>query len=201
MLEHLSEWVQSLIESGGAVGVFALIVAENLFPPIPSEIILPFAGFLVADGRANFFILVAVATAGSTAGSLILYQVARVFGEDRVVRLVRRFGRWFGVSEDGLARSSGAFERHGAAIVLFGRCVPLVRSLISLPAGWHRMPVVRCTIATALGGALWNTALIGAGMALGYQWTRVEPVVGWFQWIVIAGIVILAAGGIWRRLT
>lgn len=190
MLSNLAQWVQDVIESLGYLGVALLVIAENLFPPIPSEIVLPFAGFVARRGDGSVVVMVLASTVGSVVGALVLYAIAAAIGPERIHAFVVRFGRWFGVKESDMVRAEQWFDRRSNAAVLVGRCVPLIRSLVSIPAGFRRMRFVPFVVLTAVGSAVWNVALIGAGAALGDQWDVVGDYVGILQWLVI--VVIMA---------
>jgi membrane protein DedA with SNARE-associated domain len=185
--DGLTGWVVDVIESIGEVGVGVLIAAENVFPPIPSEAILPFAGFSASEGEINAVLAWLAATIGALVGAYILYGVGHVIGYDRLQVLARK--RWFFLfGEADLARGERFFERHGEQIVFFGRFVPLVRSIVSVPAGWSRMPLPRFTVLTAAGAAIWNAVFIALGYQLGHRWERVE---GWVEpvgYTVLAGL-------------
>ncbi len=191
MLSDLAGWVQEVIERLGAVGVALLVVLENVFPPIPSEIVLPFAGFVAQRGDGSVVLMIVAATVGAVIGALILYYVAALIGPVRLGVFIAKFGKWFGVKPSDLVRAEQWFDRHAVAAVLLGRCVPLIRSVVSVPAGFRRMRLVRFVTYTALGSAVWNTVLIGAGAVLGNQWEKVEPYVAVLQWLVLAAIVLL----------
>ena len=190
MLNDLAGWVQDVIEQLGAVGVALLVILENVFPPIPSEIVLPFAGFVAWRGDGSVLVMILAATIGAVVGALVLYAIAAVIGDQRLAAFIERFGRWFGVKPSDLARAEAWFDRHAVAAVLLGRCVPLIRSVVSVPAGFRRMRLLPFIVYTAAGSAVWNTALIGAGAILGDQWDRVEPYVALLQYVVIAVIVL-----------
>ena len=200
MLGDLAAWVQDVIERLGAIGVALLVILENAFPPIPSEIVLPFAGFVTQRGDGSVVVMIVAATVGAVVGALILYYVAAFIGPARLSAFITRFGKWFGVKPADLARAEQWFDRHAIAAVLLGRCVPLIRSVVSVPAGFRRMPLVSFVVYTALGSAVWNTALIGAGAALGNQWENVEPYVAILQWAVIVVIALLLVSFIVRKL-
>jgi membrane protein DedA with SNARE-associated domain len=168
------DWVRNTVSSGGYPALAGLILAENLFPPIPSELILPLAGFYVGQGEMAFVLAVLAATIGSLAGALLLYAIARFGGR----RVILRWGRWLRVKEKDLDRADDWFDAHGGWVVLFGRLVPGARSLVSIPAGLSEMPVLRFTALTALGSTVWNCALIGAGWALGEHYEQVGGIVG-----------------------
>ena len=202
MLGDLANWVQDVINQFGYVGVALLVVIENVFPPIPSEIVLPFAGFVAQQSAATDALSAArsdtsvvgmmiAATIGSVIGALILYAIAAAIGPERLRAFVERFGRWFGVKPSDLVRAEAWFDKRSAVAVLVGRCVPLIRSIVSIPAGFRRMKLTSFVVLTAIGSAVWNIALIGTGAVLGDQWERVGEYVGVFQWLVIGAILIL----------
>ena len=190
MLSSLAQWVQDVIEQLGYVGVALLVVLENVFPPIPSEIVLPFAGFVAQQGSYSVVLMILAATVGSVIGALIMYWIAAIIGDERLHAFTRKFGKWVQIREADLTRAEEWFDRHAMSAVLVGRCVPLIRSVVSIPAGFRRMKLVPYIAYTFLGSLVWNIALVGAGAVLGENWERVEPVVATFQWIVI--VVILA---------
>lgn len=190
MLGDLAAWVQDVIEQLGALGVALLVILENVFPPIPSEIVLPFAGFVAQRGDGSVLVMILAATVGAVIGALVLYAIAALIGQVRLAAFIERFGRWFGVKPTDLARAEAWFDRHAIAAVLLGRCVPLIRSVVSIPAGFRRMRLVPFIVYTAMGSAVWNTALVGAGAVLGNQWDKVEPYVAVLQYVVIAVIVL-----------
>lgn len=190
MLSDIAAWVQDVIERLGAVGVALLVILENVFPPIPSEIVLPFAGFVAQRGDGSVIVMIFAATVGAVVGALILYGIAALIGPERLSAFIARFGRWFGVKPSDLQRAEQWFDRHAVAAVLLGRCVPLIRSVVSVPAGFRRMRIAPFLLYTAIGSIVWNTALIGAGAILGDQWERVEPYVATLQWVVIGLIAV-----------
>lgn len=196
----LTSWVTDVVERLGYLGVAFLVALENVFPPIPSEIILPLAGFLTGEGKFNFFLMVLAATCGAVIGALILYYVAAWFGEHRIRALTRRYGKWFQITEKDLDRADEWFDKYGHYAVLLGRCAPIIRSIVSLPAGLRRMPLVPFITYTAAGATVWNVVLIGAGYLLGNNWDDVEQYVGYFQYVVIAAIVIAAGWFFFSRV-
>jgi membrane protein DedA with SNARE-associated domain len=190
LLSSLATWVQDVIEQLGYLGVALLVVLENVFPPIPSEIVLPFAGFVAQQGSESVVLMILAATVGSVIGALIMYWIAAIIGDERLHAFTRRFGKWVQIREADLTRAEEWFDRHAMSAVLVGRCVPLIRSVVSIPAGFRRMKLIPYIAYTFLGSLVWNIALVGAGAVLGENWERVEPVVATFQRIVI--VVILA---------
>ena len=196
MLGDLATWVQDVINQFGYFGVALLVVIENVFPPIPSEIVLPFAGFVAQQGSGaaqsdtSVIGMMIAATVGSVVGALILYFVSAAIGPDRLRAFVEKFSKWFGVKPADLVRAEAWFDRRSSLAVLVGRCVPLIRSIVSIPAGFRRIKLSSFVVLTALGSAVWNIALIGAGAVLKDQWDRVGDYVGVFQWVVILAIVV-----------
>jgi membrane protein DedA with SNARE-associated domain len=189
MFNSLATWVQDVIEQLGYLGVALLVVLENVFPPIPSEIVLPFAGFVAQRGSDSVVLMILAATVGSVIGALIMYWIAAVIGDERLHAFTRKFGKWVQIREADLTRAEEWFDRHAVSAVLVGRCVPLIRSVVSIPAGFRRMKLIPYIAYTFLGSLVWNIALVGAGAILGENWERVEPVVAAFQWIVIVLVV------------
>ncbi|MGH2617846.1 MAG: DedA family protein [Thermomicrobiales bacterium] len=200
MFDRLAEWVTGVIEALGYPGLTVLVALENVFPPIPSEIILPLAGFLTGQGRFSFLLVLVATTLGSIAGALVLYVFGAAVGQQRVRRLVQRYGHWALLTPDDLARAEDWFARYGPIAVFTGRLVPVVRSLVSIPAGYSRMPLGRFLLLTGSGSALWNGTLVGLGWALGENWHSIERYVDWLQYLVIAAAALLIARFIWQRL-
>jgi membrane protein DedA with SNARE-associated domain len=192
-LGGLAGWVVDVIERIGAPGVGALVALETAFPPIPSEVILPFAGFSASRGDVNVVLAWVAATVGALIGAWVLYGIGAVVGYDRLQALGEK--RWFPLfSGADLARGEKFFARHGDRVVLVGRCIPLVRSIVSVPAGVERMPLVRFSVLTAIGSGVWNALFIGAGYQLGNRWERVE---NWVQPLSYAVVGLLALAGLW----
>lgn len=185
----IGAWVLDVIAALGYLGLALLLVAENLFPPIPSEVVLPLAGFLVGRGDLGFWQALLASTSGSVAGALILYALGRYGGR----RLVLRYGRFLRVDEDSLDRADGWFRRYGDWVVLFARVVPFARSVVSIPAGTMKMPAIRFTVMTALGSFAWNTLLIGAGVILGANWQQVEAWIGSYSNVVLVVTAVAIA--------
>jgi membrane protein DedA with SNARE-associated domain len=200
MLSGLSDWVVDVIGRLGYVGVALLVALENLFPPIPSEIVLPFAGFVARDGRATLPGMIMAATIGSLVGAWALYGIAAWIGPARLETFLIRYGKWLRLTPADVTKAERWFDRRAVVAVLVGRCVPLIRSLVSIPAGFRRMPFATFTLYTVIGSLIWNTALIGAGYVLRDNWDRVEPVLNVVQYVVVALIVAAIAWLLWTRV-
>ncbi len=186
-LSGLTGFFANLIDSLGEVGVGVLTLVETMIPPVPSEVVLPLSGFLAQQGRLSLLWVMVASTLGSLVGAWVFYALGAVLGLGRSITLLAKIPL---LDRDDLTDASDWFHRHGSASVFFGRFVPGVRSLISLPAGAQRLPLVPFTIATAAGSGIWNAALVGAGYALGTQWSSVGSYVSTISNIVIAGLVV-----------
>ena len=200
MFDALAAWVTSVIEALGYPGLTILVALENVFPPIPSEVILPLAGFLTGQGRFSFPLVLIATTLGSLAGALLLYGIGVAAGQQRVRRLVERYGHLALLTPDDLTRSETWFDRYGPIAVFTGRLVPIVRSLVSIPAGYRRMPLGQFLLLTGVGSTLWNGTLVALGWVLGENWHAIERYVGWLQYVVIAVAAFLVARFVWQRL-
>lgn len=192
------DWITGFIESAGPLGVALLMFAENVFPPIPSEVVMPLAGAAAARGAMSPWMAALAGTVGSLAGAWVWYEVALRVGDRRLRRFAERHGRWIGISAQDVDRSDAWFDRHGAKAVLLGRLVPAVRTLISVPAGLHEMPRGRFLAMTTLGSAAWTGLLVVAGVQLGERWEQVH------RWLapVSNGVAVLIVGlWLWRVIT
>lgn len=193
----ITDWAVSLMETLGGPGAAVAIAAESLFPPIPSELILPLAGFTASRGELSLASALVWTTVGSVVGALALYVLGALLGRDRLHRLVRRLPL-LNVSD--MERAEGWFARHGRKAVFFGRFMPVVRSFISVPAGIERMPLSWFIALTALGSGIWNSAFVLAGYTLGENWTAVRTYVGLYTWAVVIALVVAIAGFLALRL-
>jgi len=200
VLDGLVEWATSVVETLGYGGVAFLVALENLFPPIPSEVVLPLAGFVAAGEEASFVGMVIAATIGSVMGAFVLYGISAAIGPIRLRALVVRYGRWFSLDEADLDRTETWFDRRANLAVLVCRCIPLMRSLISIPAGFRRMALIPFFLYTLLGSVVWNVLLVGAGYLLGERWHQVEEPLELFQAAVLVAIGVALAWFIWRRI-
>ena len=201
MLGDLTQWVSEIVDGFGYAGVAFLVFLENVFPPIPSEVVLGLAGFTASRGEATLLGMLAASTAGSVAGAWLLYGLAAAIGPERVHGLVLRYGRWVRITGRDVTRAEEWFDRWSTVTVLVCRCIPLVRSLISVPAGFRRMPFVPFTLYTALGSLAWNAIFVSAGYVLGEQWERVLAAADTYKYVTLAGlgfVTLVAAVLFWR---
>ena len=194
----MGDWVVRLIEQSGYLGVGFLMFLETIFPPIPSEVIMPVAGIAAANGRLSFPLVVASGTAGAMLGNVVWYLAARALGISRLEPIIRRYGRWVTMTWDEVERAQKWFAEHGAFFVFLGRLLPTVRSLVSVPAGLLKMRFRTFMIASTLGTAGWTALLAGAGFKLREHYSEVDQWVGTASNAVIAVLVI---GYVWRLWT
>jgi membrane protein DedA with SNARE-associated domain len=184
------EWITGVIGRMGYAGVAALTFLENLFPPIPSELVIPLAGFVAAQGDLRLDVVIVAATIGSVAGATLWYEVGRRIGERRVRAWVDRSGKWLTLSAKDVDRAQAWFKRHGKAAVFVGRLVPGVRTFISLPAGFARMPLGPFLLYSLLGSAIWTAALAYAGVVLRANFSRVG------DWIDVVSYALLGIAAV-----
>lgn len=187
----MSNWILYLIEQWGTAGVFSLMLLESIFPPIPSEVVLPLTGFKAELGQINPLLAFTGATLGSVVGALPWYAGGRWLGADGLKRFAERHGRWLTLSPRELEKVDHWFNRHGGAVVLLGRLVPRVRTLISVPAGVYGMTLRRFLTFTTIGSGAWNALLLTAGWSLGHRFEQVGA------WISPVSSVILWGALAW----
>lgn len=196
-LTGLAGWVVDVVDALGVAGIGLLVAAENVFPPIPSEVILPLGGYLAGQGRLSFWAVLVAATVGSVLGALALYALGAVLGRERLHHLVDRLPL---VEVADLDRAEGWFHRHGTSAVLIGRLIPVVRSLISVPAGVERMSVVRFLLLTTLGSGVWNALFVTLGFQVGERWTSIGDYSSVINTVVLVVLAGLLAVFVVRRL-
>jgi len=187
----MTQFILHLIESAGYWGIALLMALENVFPPIPSEVIMGFGGIIVAHGRMTFVWLLAFGTAGSVAGNYAWYLVGRLLGLERLKPLVDRWGRWLTIEWRDLEKLNTFFDAHGGKTVLIARILPTFRTMISLPAGLTRMPTAKFLAMTAIGTGLWNTICAAFGYWLGMRFTAIEKFTGPAAAALFAGVIVL----------
>ena len=191
----MDDWIIGLIEAGGYWGILLLMFLENVFPPIPSELIMGVGGIAVARGNMSFWPLLLVGTIGSTAGNYVWFMVGDRFGYRRLEPLVARWGRWLTMEWHDIERASAFFRRHGQWVVFAMRFSPFLRTMVSLPAGLSHMHRGRFILFTFAGAAVWNTLLIHGGRLLARYLERSKDVLGWSV-LAMAGLMIAAY--LWR---
>lgn len=188
--EFVAEWGTRIVASAGYPGVLFLMFLESMIPPIPGEAIMPFVGFLIAEGSMSAPAAVGIATLGSLLGALAFYALGRFGGRP----LVRRYGQFVRLDESALDRAEAFFRRRGGITILIGRFVPVVRPLLALPAGAARMRLSTFCLFTVLGAGIWNAFLAGCGVLLRQNWATV---LRYSKWLDLAAIVVVAAVVVW----
>jgi len=187
----MDQFVQGLMENFGVFGIALLMFLENIFPPIPSEIIMPLAGYQAATGQMSMVAVILAGTAGSLLGILPWYYLGLLVGEERIIRLADRYGRWITMSADDVEAADRWFRKYGVLAVMLGRLVPTVRTLISVPAGLSRMPIGKFLVFSAIGTVVWTAGLAFAGYLLAQQYEKVNDYVGPVSNAVILIVVVL----------
>lgn len=192
------EFATRIIEALGYPGIILVVLMENLFPPIPSEVILPFAGFMTRTSSLTVPGVIFASTAGSVAGGLILYGLGLWFGAERIERFVERYQRYLTVTPAHVRRAQEWFGRYGVPTVFFCRMVPIMRSIISIPAGLVRMNLLTFVALTIIGSLIWNGVLVGAGALLGASWPLISKWVGYYHdAVAVIGAAAAAALAFW----
>ncbi|PRY95760.1 membrane protein DedA with SNARE-associated domain [Hasllibacter halocynthiae] len=192
------DWIVSIMGTAGPAGVAFLMLLENVFPPIPSELVMPLAGFSAARGDMTLWAAILAGTGGSVGGAWLWYWAGARLGEDRLKRLAERHGRWLTLTPDEIDRADEWFRRHGRIAVLVGRLVPGVRTLISVPAGLSKMPLGAFLLYSSIGSLIWTGILAGAGYLLEGEYERVSH---WLNPVSNVAVVVLVLIYLWRVVT
>ena len=193
----MEAWITAVMDDYGYAGIFFLILMENIFPPIPSEIVLTVGGFMTTTAGMSVTGVIAASTAGSVAGACILYFLGRWLSVERLERIVERYGKWLRIGKQDLYKADAWFDRYGIWAVFFGRLIPVVRSIISIPAGMSGMPLKWFLMFTIAGTLIWNTVLVTIGAAVGENreaiMRQMELYSNFVYLLLIVGIII----GVW----
>lgn len=186
----MATWIMNIISSAGYAGIVLLMFVENIFPPIPSEVIMPLAGFMVTKGQLGLGAIIVAGTFGSMIGALALYYFGRAVGERRLKQLADKHGRWLTVSCEDVDRANHWFQKYGGWAVFAGRMVPGIRSLISIPAGLYHMKLAPFLLFSSMGAALWTTLLATTGYLLGANFSKVEQYLDPFSYLVFGSLIV-----------
>lgn len=201
----MENWITNMMEQFGYWGILLLIALENVFPPIPSEVILTFGGFMTTYTNLTVVGVIAVATIGSIIGALILYGVGYLVNVDRLEQWVGKYGKYLRLKKEDIRRADAWFDRYGYWTVLFCRMIPLIRSLISIPAGMSKMKFGLFMLFTTIGTLIWNTILVSVGAAVGGNWEKIVEFMDVYSHIAYALIAIIGIAAviwflrIWRK--
>lgn len=189
-------WVVDVIATAGPIGVALLLALDNIVPIVPSEVVLPFGGYLSAQGEMDFWVTLAAATAGSTLSAYVYYEVGRRLGPERARAALHKIPL---MDEDDIERGTDWFDRHGRAAVFTGRMVPFVRSVVSLPAGTEGMGRVRFGLLTAAGSGLWNGVWLWLGLQAGRRWQQAGRYSDWFNYAIAVAAAGIVVKYVWDR--
>jgi membrane protein DedA with SNARE-associated domain len=189
----MEQWISEVMEAYGYVGIFLLIALENLFPPIPSEVILTFGGFMTTTSELTIIGVILAATIGSVAGAVCLYGVGRVLSVERLEQIILRFGRILRLTPEDIRKADKWFDKYGVWAVFFGRLIPLIRSLISIPAGSAGMNFTTFLLLTTIGSLIWNTTLVYVGAAVGASWDTIVHYMDIYSNVVYLLLIIAVA--------
>ncbi|GIN56636.1 DedA family protein [Lederbergia ruris] len=192
----MDTWIIDIMENYGYIGILFLIMIENIFPPIPSEVILTFGGFMTTNSELTIMGVVWFATLGSVLGAVILYGIGYLVNADQIEKIVGRWGHLLRLKSEDIQRAEKWFQTHGAWTVFFCRFIPLIRSLISIPAGMARMHFLPFFLLSLLGTFLWNILLVSIGAAVGESWTKIVEIMDVYSNFVYIGLAILLIIGI-----
>lgn len=189
------DWITNIISSMSYLGIALLMLVENIFPPIPSEIIMPLAGFTVQKGDLNLLFVILAGVVGSVLGALPWYYLGKFIGENRLKNWVNRHGKWLSLSGNDIDKSKRWFQKYGYTVVFFGRLIPAVRTYISIPAGFDEMEFIPFICYSTIGTFIWVGLLTYAGYVLGKNYHLVKQYLTPISIVVVAGLVISL--GIW----
>lgn len=192
-MDTISTWVLVIMEKLGLIGVTLMMFLENVFPPIPSELIMPAAGFAASQGQMNLVAVIAAGTLGSVLGALPLYYFGTIFDQKRLLALTEKYGKYFLVKPSDVSNAQAWFDKYGKSVIFFGRMIPAIRSLISIPAGMSRMPMLPFLMLTTFGSAIWTTILAYAGFVLGANYEKVESFIAPISKGVVVAVLVIGA--------
>lgn len=196
----MQETIIKLISQYGYISVMLLIAIENIFPPIPSELILSFSGFISISANLNVFIMIIFATLGSLIGAIVLYYLGYLLNKERILKIAEgKTGKLLRLDPIKIKESISNFEHHGSKSIFFYRFVPIIRSLISIPAGISRYPFIKFLILTSIGSFIWNTVLIYLGRIMGHNWSLISGFFNDYSWPILIIIIIIVS--IIKRIT
>lgn len=192
-MDKISAWILAMMDTLGLFGVTAFMFLENVFPPIPSEIIMPAAGFAASKGSMGLIAVIIAGTLGSVLGALPLYYLGTIFDEKRLLNLTHKYGKYVLVKPSDVTNAQNWFNKYGYWVIFFGRMIPAIRSLISIPAGMSRMPMLPFLALTLAGSAIWTTMLAYAGYVLGANYDKVAAFISPISKFVVVSVLIVGA--------
>lgn len=197
-MSSFANWINEVMQQLGYIGIAFLMFLDNIFPPIPSELIMPSAGFTASQGDLNIVAVIMAGSCGSILAAVILYWIGRVLNEDRLNNWLQRYGKWIFLKPEDLTKARGWFNQHGKKIVFFGRMVPAARSIISIPAGMAKIPFGLFLLYTSLGTIIWTSILALLGYYLGQNYQKITPWISGASNIILVIIIIATIIGIYK---
>lgn len=187
----MQQWIIQVLNDFGYIGILLLIAIENIFPPIPSEVILTFSGFMTKQTSMNIWLVCLWSTVGSVLGSVVLYYLGRLVTPKRLGKIIDKWGKFLRVKKEDITRAETWFTSHGKSTVFFCRFIPIVRSLISIPAGMSNMNIWKFLFYTTLGTSIWNIVLVNLGAWAGSKWALISEYMNTYSKVVLIVIVVI----------
>ncbi|MGE6491239.1 DedA family protein [Exiguobacterium sp. NPDC077395] len=196
----MSDWMISIIEQYGYIGIAFMIFIENVFPPIPSEVVLLFGGFFAVKTNLSTTLVIVASTVGAILGAVLLYGLGLLFDVEQIEKWTKKYGKWIRLDIQDVKKADAWFDRYGGWMVFFGRLMPVVRSLISIPAGMSNMPFLKFLLLSTAGTAIWNTILVLVGMKVGENWQDILAYLDAYSYTIYALLLIGMIGYLfWRK--
>jgi membrane protein DedA with SNARE-associated domain len=197
-MSSVAEWINEILNQLGYLGIALLMFLDNIFPPIPSELIMPAAGFAASQGNLTIMGVIIAGSCGSIVAAITLYWIGRTLHEDRLSAWLDRYGKWLFLESDDLKKANCWFQQHGRKIVFFGRMMPAIRSIISIPAGMARMPFTLFLLYSSMGTIIWTSILALAGYYLGNNYEKFSEWLSGVGNVVLMVILVAGAFGLYR---
>lgn len=197
MHQNLLNWITDLMQSLGYVGIAFLMFLDNIFPPIPSELIMPTAGFISSQGKLNLVLVIIAGSFGSILAACVLYALGHYLNEQRIIKWLEKYGKWLFIKPDDVLKAKQSFNQHGKKIVFFGRMVPALRSIISIPAGMAGMPFSQFLLYSSLGTIIWTSLLACGGFYLGENYEILGKWISKASGVITVVLILLIAGGLY----
>lgn len=201
IIEPIIETIIQFIETTGYFGIFVAMTVESALIPLPSEITMPFAGFLVSQEKLNFWVVVTAGAVGNLAGSLIAYFIGFYLAEHIIENLLTKFGKFILVTKSDYLKAKLALQKFGDIVVFASRLLPAVRTVISLPAGLAELPLLKFSLLTLTGSFIWSAALTYFGVVFGENWQVLRPIFEKFDFAIVGSVIILLGIYVWRKLS
>ncbi len=198
-MSSAAEWINSVMQELGYIGIALLMFLDNIFPPLPSELIMPAAGFTASQGKLSIIGVIIAGSLGSIIAAVSLYWIGRLLNEERLTTWLDKYGKWLFLKSDDLKKANGWFNQHGRKIVFFGRMIPAVRSIISIPAGMAHMPFGLFLLYSSLGTIIWTSFLALLGYYFGQNYEKIIPLLSMSSNFILIAIIAVAGFALYRH--